>query len=540
MKRQISVSAVRAVPGLVALAIGVPAAWLVGCSGEGANPGGAATVTPLPSLTVPTPGDTGALAAGLHGRACTDHGAVRTTLAHNDLPRNALTAESLAVSKPLLDYIAANKLVQASLAPSAIPPQVAAVLNNLETRTLLTYITSCALDACEALDLTWRDPQGALQKQVFHGELGLCAGSSPYGNWASAPPTQDCREVVSACVLARVNAHEKRVVLSARDPKKVLQVLPKVPVEVSYRDGLGSPVSLLDCGSGTSSPDCGWQARYVGKCTAGKVSLKLDAAASPSSVDVRVCKGIYGCDSSGAPPAYAGPVSGFSRAAGADTMELDCPQEGLSSGYFSVMVKSTSGSPTSADVASATCAGGGCVYPATESQVFTYDEGTFYGDLFAAGSTSTASGGTIDGCPREIARDMLAGSLYACYSDVWSNGFAHFADRLCAGPNSPCFVTPPGKCSEAAVACPTANCHSGGCESVSDPLLPAQPLRKDCEGTDNPPKTWANTITVYLNHPCDISRDGDTCAKMLAVDDKVAPAATIAPAVKTKSVELAH
>ncbi|HEU4403776.1 MAG TPA: hypothetical protein VFS43_00555 [Polyangiaceae bacterium] len=491
---------------LAALSVGVAGASLASCGGVRLSEGDG-QAPPASSV--------------VRGKSCIGGSAQRSTPPHNEMPRNGITAEALAASRPLLDYLGSNSLAQASFEPPALPVPVAKALSGESTRTLFEYIVSCALDACQAIGAKWYRDDGAEQGAIVHGELGLCAHeASPYGDWSAGPPTQACKEVVSSCVLSRVNAHGRRVVISARDPRGALKLLDRVPVETSFREReqRTRPVSFTLCdGREGAPPDCGWEAQYVGKCTPDTV-FKLSPP--PGVAEVRVCKGVYGCDA--APGAVHPPYAGLADRSSGSPDEFRCPSDEASRGYFGVMVKRAPGTPAGADLTvTASCAEGTeCKYPATESEVFPFEEGGFYGDLFAPGSPTVVSIDTaIPGCPREVVRDMLSGSMYACASPVWSDGVAHLTDRLCAGPTSPCFQNPPGPCWGPAIACSAGqftNCHSGGCEST--PPGAPQPIERDCEGTNASLSTWANTITVYLNHRCDLSRDLDSCRAALGLD----------------------
>ena len=69
----------------------------------------------------------------------------------------------------------------------------------------MKYIVSCALPAGTVI--TSRDPF-TNQNLTFEGEIGLCP------SWQANAPTAECRELVSACVLARVNSTGKRIPIS--------------------------------------------------------------------------------------------------------------------------------------------------------------------------------------------------------------------------------------------------------------------------------------------------------------------------------------
>src|SRR5262249_14268036 len=152
--------------------------------------------------------------------------------------------------------------------------------------------------------------------------------------------SQACLETVSSCLIARVNALHKKVIISVRGESSCLFPLqPRVPVQTEYRETDGTKIPSLDespCAPGTAAGDatrdCGWKARYVGSCTPGEhVSLTVGGNAM-----VRVCRGIYGCDHEDRRPLpgqvppenptpwYAGVIA--SSDASDSTMGFTCPQ----------------------------------------------------------------------------------------------------------------------------------------------------------------------------------------------------------------------
>jgi hypothetical protein len=380
-------------------------------------------------------------------------------------------------------------------------------------RYLARYIASCALDPGVAVTA-----EGGAEIGI--GQLGLCGAHSPFGDWTHAPPTQDCLEIVSSCLLARVNGLDRRVVVSARGDSPQLSPLLKVPVEDRYREGHdGTPIlSLRGCSQNEladSDPrrDCGWRTRYVGSCAPGRVTFR-----APAETMVRVCKGIYGCDhqdwvlddvtlgnSTYATPAYAGIVgSGLANPGppGSPTIPVsfDCPARG----YFSVMLASRHPreSPPAEDV-SVTC---GAHYPSSEQEVFTYREGAFFGNLFD--SARSPSGPPPTG-------PEIAGAQYACYSEDWNAGAAYLDDRICALPDPSdrlCFASRPRPClwqpgSSTRTPAPIHSCSAETCGT--------QDYYVGCtwaaDGSAVLGTTWDHAITVFLNHPCDLSPDPTDC-----------------------------
>jgi hypothetical protein len=172
-------------------------------------------------------------------------------------------------------------------------------------------------------------------------------------------------------------------------------------------------------------------------------------------------------------------------------------QTGLRYGYYSVMLASSSaGAPLTADTAAAVTVTAEDTsttkgkhpgeYPATEQQVFTWREGAFYGDVFAPSA-----------------------SKYACFSDIWSDPDAYMEGRLCAG-LPVCDITTAGACKDLPqmydASPPSPNQR---CATADGPECPGAGNYEDCvdRTVTTPPynPAWHRPVTVYLNHPCDLS-----------------------------------
>jgi hypothetical protein len=122
-------------------------------------------------------------------------------------------------------------------------------------------------------------------------------------------------------------------------------------------------------------------------------------------------------------------------------------------------------------------------YPATETQVFTWVEGGFYGNLF--------TGSAAPPMPK-----------LTCFSDIWTEGAAHMNDRICAGLGALCGMTTAGACTVAAQRqpLPTQRCATAdGPECIGDGNY------KGCLDQKGTLPAWQWPVTVWLNHPCDLS-----------------------------------
>ena len=190
--------------------------------------------TPYGSLTVPL---LTLLLAGCSGADTEDvlevvGGAAQDATAMNALTMNALTMNGQPTQGSASDearkQLVAHKLTGAQLM-SAESAAVKSALSSPEptgahgspTRgqlavELLRYIYSCAMPVGASTTMTGvaGQPGGVVE---LHGGLGLA------GAWATGPCQESCRELVSACVLARVNAFGQPVEISMRAPAHGLQ-----------------------------------------------------------------------------------------------------------------------------------------------------------------------------------------------------------------------------------------------------------------------------------------------------------------------------
>jgi hypothetical protein len=420
-------------------------------------------------------------------------------MVHNNQHENGLTPEALGCAEHLLGALTTSPLRTATFQGLTGPAREELTRRCPHARELMKYVVSCALAPGESVAAD----DGC---EPWQGEVGLCK-SGEFGDWATSRPTTPCLEIVSACVLARTNAMDKQVAISLRGPNPALSMLPSVPVETHYRDEGGRETikSFRPCkgGEAAGSPDrdCGWQPRYVGKCEAdddreSDVTLTVTNASGHLPVMVRVCGGIYGCEhkEQRTMPSYADWIADQTIMAPDGRLSFDCPSGHLSKatnkayGYYSVMVASPrprGDVPCDVDVKAVTAREG--YYPASESQVFTFREGAFYGDIFPRGGA--APGSEARG---SVARPgaVLSADQFACYSKQsrGNQGDLYLARRLCVGPEEDCFTNTPGPCWTS-------------CGGLSSPI---GGHLVSCKG--GPATVWQYPITTYLNQPDDLVR----------------------------------
>jgi hypothetical protein len=405
-------------------------------------------------------------------------------LPHNDLLPASISLQGLSEASPFLEALANGPLDDHTLL------RVSANLDDEHVKVnvgrLLGKIVSCALDRGTKLS----DVAGI----ALRGELGLCA---EWANSSLSPSRKPvCLQVVSSCVLARVNAIGARVILSlrasdpalrslrVRDPE-LLKTRDAVPVENRYRENHGTPIPSFErCAPSGSQANCGFLRGFVGQCIPNRA---VRIAASPPGTTIRVCKGLYGCDKIARSPrwpirAYAGLVR-----QGVDSLNVVCPM----SGYYGVMVKPPSQAKPAVKVTSK-----GGTYPAREEQVFTFAEGAFYGNLFDTNKS-------LDRC---AGGQMLAGDQYACFSNGWNSGVDQINDRYCnLGTGSNCLVNQPMPCFRESGAA------DNRCESDALSGLAFARCKATFPAASGPPPglqvPWEWALTTYLNNPCDLSSD---------------------------------
>jgi hypothetical protein len=457
---------------------------------------------------------------------------------HNDMPHNALSVTALEDSHALIASLATRALSRNLFDDVELETQ----LTRGFAADLVKYVISCALDPCEEVAI----PKKLIAVhskfgEAFQGELGQCG--KRYGDppWRSSAPSQACLERVSACILARTNAMHSRVVFSMRGEGTALQ--PRVPVETSFRENDGTPiVSFRGCDAECLWGDplkrnCDWEPRYVGQCTSG-TKVRLGLTDPKRTARIRVCAGIYGCDSyakDAGPTTVPGsklPIYGGLLIAptAANVIDFDCPANGpilggtTATGYYAVMLAAPTSStrlPSETDVQRIDSSGAALSatdsdsYPAPEQAVFTYREGSFYGTLFKDRQQQPAP---------SCGASMLSGNQYVCYSSLWTKGTAMAAHRLCAGASGDpwlsekgCFVNRPRPCDGPE--------GSGYCAPHATPLVATQCL--GISAATSVATTWQHPYTSYLNHPCDLFATDQDC--LAAVDPNLGITARTPP-----------
>jgi hypothetical protein len=487
-------------------------------------------------------------------------------LAANALAANALTSNALAANALAANALAANALAANALAANGISsgpisdPTVALALEDPSARIYMKYLVECALAPGQEVTFTSR-AIGELPS--FKGMLGLCPA------WQLGPPDQGCRERVSACLLARNNSFEFSVPFSMRGQKSApnpmtlaanpLQLSNVVPAH-DHVPGTNTPVKslalceLLPAFMLPEDRDCNWSVGYIGVCSeqsmvtigAGQLaqcSGELLGSAGSNDEMLRVCAGTSACDSDS-----ISHIASVNDPCGnpAPMVEFICPQEGRyavmkgtanigfrrfrASKVGSTMITgSLCTEIVTEDPALASCAYDWlpdcqtraetvCRYPATETRVFRWKEGAFYGDIFGNENRSPKKPqmrvlehqpnqfriesrdtfGVWHADGGELSRNftgIVYPSMYSCSSRNWVDPIAYMRFRVCAGPGASGLYT--------------KNCaarYVGPCVDVCKTEDLAPPGDFDFAGCKNgvAPRVWEQPMTTFIAGPCDL------------------------------------
>ncbi|HZI10004.1 MAG TPA: hypothetical protein VE153_06385 [Myxococcus sp.] len=379
-------------------------------------------------------------------------------------------------------------------------------LEDPSARNVMGYLVSCALapktptvpGGSPPPSVRWLDRTG--QPHDFFGSAGLCP------EWEYGPPSQQCLGYVTACLLARNNAHGHTVSLSLRgeDPRNDRRFNPD-----GLSEAWGSP--FLSCPNGGLglTPDCGWLAEGVGTCSPG-TTVTVGAGARDSTCSrmlgaidgdrvLRVCKEAQGCT-------WANRLADADRnvcGGIAPAVTFPCPTSGL----YSVMSAPYNRSvPPGSWVRPEASTG---TFPASPPGAFTYREGAFYGNLFDpdALAVEVLLEQTPNGFTRRLSNPFFKGTVYqnahACHSRDWVAGATQLTHRLCA--NSTVGTESPHGC----VARKAGPCEPGSTDTTRVPRCSVNDGPKvrgdgDFEGCkDDAGFSHPEPITVFLRSPCD-------------------------------------
>ena len=147
-------------------------------------------------------------------------------MSYNAMSYNALTG----------NFEAVKAMVEHPLATSSYDGSVSELKNQLSdelTQEFMHYLVGCALKPGQVVK--YEDKLlGGTYDNMWEGDIGLCP------RWETDKPTEECKQVVSACLLARVNAFDLTVQLSLRGHDGDGNPIPLGPTEQTdfpWREG---------------------------------------------------------------------------------------------------------------------------------------------------------------------------------------------------------------------------------------------------------------------------------------------------------------
>jgi hypothetical protein len=255
--------------------------------------------------------------------------------------------------------------------------------------------------------------------------------------------------------------------------------------------GICAPGTVVGVGAGVAAP---------GSCGTGPLGSSF------GNTVLRVCNGITGCDHV-PPDIYGLPAdSGGSCGTTHPSVTFTCPP----SGFYSVMSGPQTGGGSGVATPGATAGG---AYPAAEQDVFPWQEGAFFGNIWGGVAPEIAGwqnhvdkGGNFTAAPvLPLSTDAVFTEMFACSGVPWTQSEAYAEDRVCAGSVGAavnCAATPKGACSTSMSASPCPSTHV--CGVLHSPSGAGD--YDECASTAS--KTWHNPVTVYLHETYDVSLPG--------------------------------
>lgn len=372
------------------------------------------------------------------------------------------------------------------------------------TRGFFEYLVSCALDSSQVVE--WKDPFDG-NTYAWPGAIALCP---EWGKSGTGKADDMCQELVSACLLSRVNAFGIRVPFSMRGHDRVdaLPLAPSVPGDTRYSTNAEIP-SFQDCGGPTLGAvrECSWYPGQVGICTANTPVTVGAGAPEPGGCGgaslggatddaiLRVCAGIVGCQQ--ADPTFRGQADD-SCGDMYPSVTFVCP----ASGFYNVMYGHKD-STRPVDVNVQANAGD---FGIPEEKVFDFREGGFFGNIFDTDGLQVDifvdRNGEVQGRRHNPVKGSVYKNMFACWSDAWSNASAYYTQRVCAGPvDENCAADSIGACTAPAPGSP--GFPSNVCGSDDGNPVFGDHDYQECR--DPGGRIWEHALTPILNRPCDLA-----------------------------------
>jgi hypothetical protein len=458
-------------------------------------------------------------------------------IANNSLPPNDLANNALTGNRQALVKVIEQPLSSATYTGVSTHPDAAFLrqqLENVAARKVMGYLVGCALPA--GAEVKWTSPRHPTE-ETFKGEYGLCRNMG----WETGAAPLACQELVSACLLARVNSWRTTIPLRLVGEPTSQFAEPPPPPGTSRPIGMQPFMTYVPCDGSNSatqngraeSRNCGWKAGYVGTCTPGEtVTVSAGAPASGcGGTDVlgsttgdtmlRVCQGLSYC-SDWHPPTNPDPSQGLQiqNPDLAGQNDDACPPNRAprvtftcwTEGRFSVMTSSYRiGDEAAVAIPAARGTMPGFTYPADTRQVFDKREGGFFGNMFRADSLpdnwlditveyvgfgavpyTNHDNQVIEGTP-------VFRHLNACLSP--GNTEEDFKNRICIPSGSKrlnCAANIVGPCRDSQ----QPGTGVGACELDDGPEVPGNLDYQRCRGAGAQSPTWQNVVTSFLHLRC--------------------------------------
>ncbi|HEU5058887.1 MAG TPA: hypothetical protein VFU21_20275 [Kofleriaceae bacterium] len=426
---------------------------------------------------------------------------------HNKLTTEQIVLNSLTGSASAIGALISNPLTTETFAAGGA---LALKLEDANARVFLKYLAECALPAGAGYTISYKTLSG--KTVTFPGKHGLCGDE-----WHDGDPSPECKELVTACLLARNNAEgvEVRVKVSGRDINDLpFPSPPTVPAKSTTMTG-ATIASFKTCSTQQTGAarNCGFSttSSLVGVCNPGD-PVTLSCKAGSGEIAARVCDTPEGCNHTSPLNLKEGAVCG----ALAQSMSFTCGEDGA----FSAMIGPLdSTKPLAGSFASA--AGG--TFPASENLVFPYEEGSFYGSFFEPGDHNSSvfrdvdiSGKVITSFPNGANLNVFHGAS-SCQDPSWTDDLGYYTHRLCAldvtvdTPGGPitadlCAAENAGNCVGVAPRCTTADTAPLG-DGDND----------NCSATDG--TVYHYPLTTRLHQPCDLIPPGfePVCERVIVI-----------------------
>jgi hypothetical protein len=460
--------------------------------------------------------------------AAAGHAGVERHIALNHIALNHIALNGLIANFEANRELTLVPLRSESFTPGAAYPLLrSTLLADAWARDFMGYLVSCALG--ESQSVTLQDASGG--STTWTGSLGLCTGWGAVNGAAGV----DCQELVSSCILARVNKLGEYVPLSPRGDGLGASTLAASIQSVPQDQKTGALISALGpCWAGAHGfDDCGWRLESVVTCRLGDV-VKIGAGGrkdgtcdpavgwSGNDTVLRVTEGVRARNLG---PAPAG-IRPYQQWQDDDTsgscgnlspyVEFTCNFNGVYSVMTAPYWRTTGVAQT--NLAAPAAVGG--VLGNNEQGVFRQKEGGFYGNIFTPSQLGVQvyldqatnlwrvfEFQTQQDRPRNeqlAVRATIFKDMWVCSAPEWTTPAALFHSRLCALPTSGegCAATWVGVCGTGPASTPM-------CSSDDTALVAGHGGWDECR--DGLGGVRHNIVSTFLAGQCDAVPDSSLC-----------------------------